>query len=107
MLLKFLVRHQVQFNNHHSRDVARSTTTETPGNLDTKVGKLYQRDSIFFLKQARVGAERTSSGKSCGRIKSKTVTKVFFSFVYRWVELRNLLIGWLYLVPYLPQQIDR
>ena len=46
--------------------VAKSNTTEMPDSLYAKLGKPFLRRTIltFFLKQARVRAEWTSSGKS-------------------------------------------
>ena len=58
---------KIQFKkNHLSIAVAKSSTAETPDRVYTKLGMplLERYDFNLFLKQSRVGAERTSSGKS-------------------------------------------
>ena len=56
------VQHQ-NCKNHHSIAIAKSNTTEMP---DVGNAFLKRYDFNLFPKQARVGAERSSSGKSTG-----------------------------------------
>ena len=68
---------------------------ETPGNLDTKVGKLYQRDRIlvFFLKQVKDLEQNVHHQANHSRVwehQKQNCDQSVFLFVYRWVELRNL-----------------
>ena len=89
------VQHQNPIKkNHLSIAVAKSSTTEMPDKVGNAFLKRY--DFNHFLKQARVRAEQTSSGKSfqtVGASKAKLWLKWFFFFIYgwtEWTELRNL-----------------